>query len=171
MVSKTLQHIKQTREFDSPKQELFLVMLRLVENLSYDLEQSLKEKGLTQTQYNALRILRGAGPNGLPSCEVGARMVKRVPDVTRLLDRLEKQGWIERERLENNRRVVMSRITPKGLQILEDAQPLIDSFHTNAFHQLTEAQAAEIIRLLDMVTTESPMPTCDEMQDSEEETN
>src|SRR3954449_9264568 len=108
--------IKQQRPFASLEQEVFLEVLRTGHALVGDLVELLRPYGLTQPQYNVLRILRGAGPAGLPTGEVGARMVvSREPDVTRLLLRMEQQGRVERERRSDNRRFVTARSTPKGL--------------------------------------------------------
>lgn len=155
MVPKALEHIKQTKGFQSNKQELFLLLMKVVENLSYTLEQLLQKNGLTKTQYNALRILKGAGEAGLPCREVGNRLVNRVPDVTRLLDRLEKQELIVRQRVETNRRVIMSRITPKGIQLVEELNPLIEDFNHHSFAQFNDEEIALFVELLDRFPTDN----------------
>src|SRR5215471_12619391 len=90
--------IKQTRPFSGPEQEAYLSLLRTTDKLQTAIEGELKKFGLTGTQYNALRILRGAGAEGLPCSEIGERMITRDPDITRLLDRLQKRGLVERIR-------------------------------------------------------------------------
>jgi DNA-binding MarR family transcriptional regulator len=85
--------------------------------LSRNLSDVLKTEDLSSTQYNVLRILRGA-PDGLPCGEIGSRMITRDPDITRLLDRLEKRDLISRHRQSKDRRMVMARITPGGIQLL-----------------------------------------------------
>jgi DNA-binding MarR family transcriptional regulator len=95
----------------------FLDLLRTTDMLSRGLIQALKTEGLSATQYNVLRILRGA-PEGLPCGEIASRMITRDPDVTRLLDRLEKRGLISRCRETKDRRTVVARITPDGLKLL-----------------------------------------------------
>lgn len=150
MVSKALEHIKQVKGFEDDRQELFLLLLKVVENLTYKLERLLESQGVTMTQYNALRILRGAGEQGLPCREVGNRMVKRVPDVTRLLDRLEKQELIVRNRVETNRRVVMSKITPKGVELVERLTPLIEAFNKESFNSFSTKDIPELLRLLNL---------------------
>ena len=108
--------IKQGRPFSSREEESFLSILRTADFLSHQLAQNLKELEITPTQYNVLRILRGSLPNGLTCTEIGRRMVKSVPDVTRLIDRMENLGWVERQRDQGDRRVVMINLTPQGLE-------------------------------------------------------
>ena len=112
------QELKQTRPFKSPHEEAFVGLQRTAALLEHALETALKPSGVTATQYNVLRILRGAGEQGLCRSEVGQRMVRRVPDVTRLLDRLEDMGLIARTRGGEDRRYVSTTITPKGLETL-----------------------------------------------------
>src|SRR3954447_10460904 len=79
--------------------------------------------GITHGQYNVLRILRGAHPDGHPRCEIAKRMIEKAPDVTRLVDRLEAMSLVERVRSDGDRRLSIARITPKGLQLLKDMDP------------------------------------------------
>src|SRR5438045_7631593 len=120
------QSIKQRKPFESLQQEVFLEVLRTGNALIQDLVDLLRPYDLTQPQYNVLRILRGAGPAGLPTGEVGERMVvSREPDVTRLLIRMEAHGLIERERRADKRRFVTAQITRQGLRVLKaPEQPL-----------------------------------------------
>ena len=90
--------LKQNVPFTSREQEAYLSLLRTADTLQSRVEAKLKEFGLTGTQYNALRILRGAGQEGIPCSEIGERMITRDPDITRLLDRLQKRGLVERSR-------------------------------------------------------------------------
>jgi DNA-binding MarR family transcriptional regulator len=100
-----------------PEEVTYLEMLRTMEALSHRFAQVLKSQDLSSTQYNVLRILRGA-PEGLPCGEIGNRMVTRDSDITRLLDRLEKRSLISRCRESKDRRTVWTRITPEGLELL-----------------------------------------------------
>src|SRR6202023_3999419 len=100
-----------------PEEMAFLDLLRTTDMLSRGLAHILKAEDLSSTQYNVLRILRGA-PDGLPCGEIASRMITRDPDITRLLDRLEKRGLISRCRENKERRMVMARITPEGLKLL-----------------------------------------------------
>jgi DNA-binding MarR family transcriptional regulator len=110
-------HSEGAQRAECPEELAYLDLLRTTDLLSRRLSQLLKTEELSSNQYNVLRILRGA-PNGLPCGEIGNRMITRDPDITRLLDRLEKQGLIERTRDGSDRRVVMANITPTGLKLL-----------------------------------------------------
>src|ERR1035438_5192727 len=112
--------LKQRVPFTSREQEAYLSLLRTADALQAQVEARLKEFGLTGTQYNALRILRGAGPEGLPCREIGERMITRDPDITRLLNRLEDRGFVERTRARHDRRVIYGKITAAGLKLLRD---------------------------------------------------
>jgi len=100
-----------------PEEVTHLEMLRTTEALSHRFTQVMKSEDLTSTQYNVLRILRGA-PEGLPCGEISNRMVTRDSDITRLLDRLEKRSLLSRCRESKDRRTVMTRITQEGLELL-----------------------------------------------------
>ncbi len=106
------------KPFATPEQAAFVTLLRTAEQFQARNAEFLKGYELSPTQYNALRILRGAGKSGLPCSEVGERMINKDPDITRLLDRLEKRGFVTRSRDENDRRVILARITSAGLEIL-----------------------------------------------------
>src|SRR6266566_7863061 len=111
--------LKQKIPFASREAEAYLSLLRTADALQTQVEARLKEFGLTGTQYNALRILRGAGPEGLACREIGERMITRDPDITRLLDRLEARGLLTRTRDQKDRRVITARITSEGRRLLE----------------------------------------------------
>lgn len=111
--------IRQRKPFDSLEQEVFLSLQRTAGVLQWRATEMLKRFGLSPTQYNALRILRGAGQAGLPCSQIGERMVNRDPDITRLLDRLERRGFVKRSR-GKDRRVIMARISAKGLELLQE---------------------------------------------------
>src|SRR6266853_5071401 len=97
--------LKQNVPFTSREAEAYLSLLRTADALQTRVEAKLKEFGLTGTQYNALRILRGAGPEGLPCSEIGERMITHDPDITRLLNRLEDRGFVGRSRAKHDRRI------------------------------------------------------------------
>src|SRR5205823_4598372 len=99
------------------EEAVFLDLLRTSDVLSRRLAHVLKNEDLSSNQYNVLRILRGA-PQGLPCGEIGSRMITRDPDITRLLDRLEKRGLISRCRETKDRRMVLTRVSPGGLKLL-----------------------------------------------------
>ena len=116
--------------------KLFVALLRLSDRLAQDADLLIKSYGLTGTQYNVLRILRGAGPDGLPCKGIGNRMISRDPDMTRLLDRMEKRQLITRERQSEDRRVIKTRITPAGLEILKKLDGPVDELHKKQFRHL-----------------------------------
>jgi DNA-binding MarR family transcriptional regulator len=115
---KLREEIKQSKPFESREEEAYLNLQRTAEHLRRRAADVLKRSKLSATQYNVLRILRGAGRPGLPCSEIGARMVTHDSDITRLLDRLEQKGLIERERNADDRRVVVARVTRKALDLL-----------------------------------------------------
>ncbi len=139
--------LKQTRPFGTPLEEAFVAIMRTAAVLEHTLETALKPLGITATQYNVLRILRGAGHEGLCRGEIGARMIRRVPDVTRLLDRLEDAGYIERAR-GADRRYVTTRITPQGLGILAGLDATITTFHRTHLGTLSADQVQTLLDLL-----------------------
>ncbi len=107
--------------FRSPAHEVVLGLFRATDALRRTLAAAVEDAGLTLQQFNVLRILRGAGAQGLPTLEVGSRMLERTPGVTRLLDRLEREGLIERTRSSGDRRKVLARITDRGRERLAAA--------------------------------------------------
>jgi DNA-binding MarR family transcriptional regulator len=127
----------------SPEEAAFLDLLRTTDMLSRGLVTILKPEDLSSTQYNVLRILRGA-PEGLPCGEIAKRMITRDPDITRLLDRLEKRGLISRSREARDRRTVMARITGAGLKLLARLDEPIQEAHRKQLGHL----GRERLRLL-----------------------
>jgi DNA-binding MarR family transcriptional regulator len=119
MSSRLQDELQQSKAFGSLRQEAILQMARSSAVLSHAWEQQLRCFGVTGTQYNVLRILRGAGQTGLSRHEVGCRMVTQVPDVSRLLDRMTAAGLVTRARGAEDRRKVNATVTPKGLALLE----------------------------------------------------
>jgi DNA-binding MarR family transcriptional regulator len=143
--------LKQRRPFRSLGHEAHLSILRTAAELEHAFESALKPHGLTATQYNVLRILRGAGPDGLCRHEIGTRMVRRVPDVTRLLDRMEDQKLILRARAGADRRFVTTRITPAGLKVLAAIDPIADEMTDSVMGHLGDAHLRTLIGLLGRV--------------------
>jgi DNA-binding MarR family transcriptional regulator len=147
--------IKQRKPFASLEQEVFLEVLRTGHALVHDLVELLKPYGLTQPQYNVLRILRGAGVAGLPTGEVGDRMVaSREPDVTRLLVRMEERGLLERERRTDNRRVVTARITREGLRVLKALDGPVAEMHATQLRHMSRRELELLAGLLERVRRE-----------------
>lgn len=143
--------IRQSRPFDSPAQEAFLGILRTAAELEHTFAEMLRPHGITSTQYNVLRILRGAGPDGLCRNEVRDRMVARVPDATRLLDRLEGMGLIERRRDTDDRRFVTTRITDEGLSMLAALDAPVVALHETQLGALEPAEVRTLTALLERV--------------------
>jgi DNA-binding MarR family transcriptional regulator len=140
--------LKQRRPFKSRAQEAYLSIQRTAAVLEHAFETALRPSGITATQYNVLRILRGAEPDGLCRSEIGERLVRRVPDVTRLLDRLERMGLIARARGARDRRYVTTRITPAGLKVLGELEGPIDDIHARQFAGLDDARLATLVEWL-----------------------
>ena len=134
MSPKLKDEIKQGKPFESLEAEVMLNVARTADALSRGGEDILKLVGLSPNQYNVLRILRGS-PDGLPCGEIGNRMITRDPDITRLLDRLEKRVLISRCRETKDRRMVMARITPQGMELLARMdQPVQEAHRTQLGH-------------------------------------
>ncbi|MCC6546925.1 MarR family transcriptional regulator [Candidatus Sumerlaeota bacterium] len=140
--------IKQTKPFSSIEEEILLRLIRTGDRLQYEINQLLKTRKLTITQYNALRILRGAGEAGLPCHDIGDRMITKVPDVTRLLDRLEENGLVIRARQTDDRRVVRVRISTAGLALLQSLDEPMRQFHKQ---QVTGLNADNLSQFNDLL--------------------
>ena len=130
---------------------IFVALLQTADALSQQAEQLLKAVGLTGTQYNVLRILRGSEPEGLPCSGIGDRMISHDPDMTRLLDRMEKRGLITRERQTEDRRVVKTRITPQALSLLKTLDQPIHELHKRQFRHIPGARLKILGQLLEEV--------------------
>lgn len=128
--------------------QVFVAVLKTADHLSQQAEQFLKSYGLTGTQYNVLRILRGAGPDGLPCRCIGERMISHDPDMTRLLDRMEKRDWITRERQKDDRRVVKARISQSGLDLLKKLDHPVHQLHQQQFEHMSGTKLRQLAELL-----------------------
>ena len=137
----------------APLEELlFLALLKAADALGQQAEQLVRSSAdLTATQYNVLRILRGAGPQGLACHGIGERMITHDPDITRLLDRMEKRGLISRERQTDDRRVVQTRITPEGLALLKPLDQPMRDLHKRQFRHVLPARLKALYGLLEEV--------------------
>ena len=143
--------IRQSKPFSSPEQEAFLSIGRTWAVLEHAFSEALKPYGITATQYNVLRILRGAGETGLCRAEVMERMITLVPDATRLLDRMEAAGLLERQRSREDRRFVTTRITADGLSLLEELDEPVRDLHRRHLGALESGQLRKLIDLLNRV--------------------
>ena len=130
------------------EEEVFISLRRTGDSLSRRLEKLLKSADISPNQYNVLRILRGS-PQGLPCAEIGDRMISRDPDITRLLDRLEKAGLVARRRDSTDRRVVLARITPQGLKVLAELDAPIITTHREQLGHLGPTRLRSLLQLLE----------------------
>lgn len=137
--------LKQSIPFKSPATEALLSILRTAAMIEHRLGETLKPFGITGPQHNVLRILRGAGNQGLCGREIGERMISRVPDVPRMLERMESMKLISRERDPEDRRHVTARITQKGLDLLGKVEPAMDQTERDRLSQLEGSQIRSII--------------------------
>ncbi len=145
---KLSERIKQ-RHFVSPAQEALLNILVTSSWLLNELSALMAPFGVTPTQYNVLRILRGSHPGKLTCTEVGRRMLDRTPDVTRLLNRLERAGLVTRNRSSHDKRVVEVGITEKGLELLARMQPVVDAAQERLMRRLSPEELRLLSELLD----------------------
>ncbi len=151
MGGKLQKELHKVRPFECVQQELFLNLIRTADHLTREFESLLKPLNLSPTQYNILRILRGAGEGGMPCKGIGEHLITRDPDITRLLDRLEARNLITRHRDTKDRRVVSTRLTPDGAKILKDLdKPVIDMHRTQLAH-MPELKITQLIDLLEEV--------------------
>jgi DNA-binding MarR family transcriptional regulator len=148
------QALKQNRPFVSLEQEAYLSVLRTASELSRAADQFFRPFGITASQYNALRILRGAGADGLCRNEISERMVTATPDMSRLLDRMEKAGWVTRLRAENDRRQVSTYITKKGLVLLESLERPVNDFVTSRFKGTSPIDLKIVLKVNDQVRSQ-----------------
>lgn len=133
----------------SLEERIFITLLKVADALGQEAEQLTRSAELTGTQYNVLRILRGAGPDGLPCHGIGDRMITHDPDITRLLDRMEKRGLITRERQNDDRRVVKTRITSRGLELLKPLDQPMRDLHRRQFRHMSGARLKTLYELLE----------------------
>jgi MarR family transcriptional regulator, 2-MHQ and catechol-resistance regulon repressor len=148
MVGGMRKEIKKKGPFESLQQEAILNILRTSDQFENRLGRLFREYGLTSSQYNVLRILRGEG-KPLPSLEIADRMIQVVPAITGLIDRLESQQLVKRRRCEDDRRVVYIEITTKALNILSKLDQPLSEMHLQLMENLSKKELAELIRLLE----------------------
>ena len=131
------------------EEKAFIAILRAADRLERQVAEMLKQYSLTPTQYNALRILRGGGPSGLPCSHIGDRMISRDPDITRLLDRLKRRGLISRRREQNDRRIIKPFITLAGLELLARMDRPVEQFHLRASRDVNKHDLRGLIDVLE----------------------
>jgi DNA-binding MarR family transcriptional regulator len=128
--------------------QVFITILKVADRLFNQGEQLMKASGLTAGQYNVLRILRGAGAEGLPCNQIAERMISRDPDMTRMLDRIEARNLITRERQKEDRRVVKARITEEGLKLLKKLDTPVRELHKRQFSGMSAGKQKTLLELL-----------------------
>ena len=151
MAGRIQEELKQTKPVDSLEEEIFLNLARTHEALAGQTAELLKRHELTPTQYNVLRILRGSGESGLTAGEIAERMITRDPDVTRLIDRMEKRGLVLRWRCTHDRRVVWTRISPEGLAMIAPLDEPMRELHAAQFAHVGRERLAVLLDLLEEV--------------------
>jgi DNA-binding MarR family transcriptional regulator len=149
-ISAVGEEILQSRAFATMEEELLVSLLRTTDVLHERFEQIIRPFNISMTQYNVLRILRGAEPTGRTCGEIGERMIAREPDVTRLLERMEKAGLIRRSRDSEDRRVVVTRITDAGLKLLDELEPKMREID-GLLKPMGERKIENTLKLLDEI--------------------
>jgi DNA-binding MarR family transcriptional regulator len=142
---------KPPENFRSREQQATLGLLRTADAVKRSLAQVIEPHGITPQQYNVLRILRGAGPDGLPTLTIGERMIEQTPGVTRLIDRLERKGLVARTPCAKDRRRVFCRMTPKGLDLLKELDDPINRWDVQAVSVLPPSELDLLVDLLDRI--------------------
>ena len=151
MAGKLQEEIKQTRPFALLSEEAALNIMRTADTLMLKATDLLKPYGLSPTQYNVLRILRGAGAAGVTCKDIGSRMITRDPDVTRLVDRLEKRRLATRGRAKEDRRFVTTRLTKAGLALTNKLDQPVQELHQKLMKRMTAQRLGQLVQLLEAV--------------------
>jgi len=146
--SELREELKQTRPFHSPAHEAVVSVLRTAALLQRQLALVVERGGVTLQQYNVLRILRGAGSEGLPTLAIRDRMIEEAAGITRLLDKLERGGYVVRERCTPDRRQVLCRITSAGLAVLAKLDQPVDALNDVALATLDASEQSKLVELL-----------------------
>jgi DNA-binding MarR family transcriptional regulator len=148
---KLARELKQSKPFQSREEEAFLNLGRTWEFLQKQVADLIKEHQLTSTQYNMLRILRGAGAEGVTCSQATERMLTPDPDITRLLDRMEAQGLIRRDRTKEDRRVVIARITDAGLEVTNRIDAPLHQLFQRCFDGVSRQRLKDLIETLEVL--------------------
>ncbi len=148
MSSILLDDLQQTKPFSSLREEVWISLHRTSAVLSHVVDHQLRPRGLSLTQYNVLRILRGAGEAGLCQYAIGDRLIAQVPDVPRILERMEKAGWIRRDRAEDDRRMVFARLSATGMALVDELDQPMREMMDGMFRGMCEAQLTQLNELL-----------------------
>lgn len=147
--------IAQERPFTSSEEEALLNLMRTSDSLHRAFHRKTRDWGVTSTQYNVLRILRGSQPHGLTCAAIGSRMITAEPDITRLLARMKTLKLIRQHRDRHDRRVVWTQISEAGLELLRAMDPVIDRVPRELLGHMSQADLSELIRLLELARKNS----------------
>lgn len=145
------QAIHQTKPFRSAAHEAVVGLLYTADLIKRRGSKVCADAGITGQQYNVLRILRGAGPDGLPTLDIAERMIEQTPGITRLIDRIAAQGWVRRDRSADDRRQVVCRITASGLKLLAGLDAPVAESDERQMTRLSAAERKQLIALLEKV--------------------
>ncbi|MCU0226927.1 MAG: MarR family transcriptional regulator [Bryobacterales bacterium] len=151
---KLQEELQQTKPFSSKQEEAMLAIMKTADVVRRRVAAIIEPFGVTMQQYNVLRILRGAGPRGLPTLSIGQRLIEATPGVTRLLDRMEARGWVLRLRCDQDRRVVYAIITHEGLELLAAIDPPLEHYNHAALPLLSATQLDALVGLLELARAE-----------------
>jgi DNA-binding MarR family transcriptional regulator len=149
MAGRIQAELRQSRPFGSLEEEAYLNIQRTSNTLSQAISELLRSHDLTSAQYNVLRILRGAGEGGLNASDIAGRMISRDPDVTRLVDRLEKRGLVDRWRCSEDRRVVWTRLSQAGRDLIDPLDAPLDELHRRLLSHMAPEKLQTLIALLE----------------------
>lgn len=149
MAGRIQAELKQSKPLGSLEEEAYLNVQRTANALAQRIAELLRSHDLTPAQYNVLRILRGAGHDGLNASDIGGRMISRDPDVTRLVDRLEKRGLVERWRCSEDRRVVWTRLSPAGRELIDPLDAPLNELHRDMLSHMAPERLQLLVELLE----------------------
>jgi MarR family transcriptional regulator, organic hydroperoxide resistance regulator len=151
VAGKILKELQQSKPFHHIEEEVFLNVQRTADAMMQEVLDVLRPFALSMTQYNVLRILRGAGTAGATCKDIASRMITRDPDITRMLDRLERRGLLTRSRAKEDRRFVSIRITPEGLTLLKELDTPIEEKQVALMRHMSHGQLGDDVELLEQI--------------------
>jgi|SRR5579862_6358573 len=153
-MGKIYDELRQTKRFADPRQEAVIALLRTADVLRGRIEAHLLPHGVSPEQYNVLRILRGAPEHRLPTLEIASRMITRAPNITRLIDKLVTKKFVSRCDHDRDRRVVVVKLTPRGLDLVNGVSASVDEIDARGLAALSKAQVDTLIEILDAVRSD-----------------
>ncbi|HZE97602.1 MAG TPA: MarR family transcriptional regulator [Planctomycetota bacterium] len=153
-MGKIYDELKQSRRYPDPRQEAVIALLRTADVLRGRIEAALLPHQVSPEQYNVLRILRGAPDRSLPTLEIASRMITRAPNITRLIDKLVQKKLVSRCDHDRDRRIVVVKLTPRGLDLVNGISTTVDDIDAGGLASLSRAQVDTLIGMLDAVRSE-----------------